>query len=206
MSYKPRTIPCPDFEIIRIEVQRDSTTVFYSFAIPADKERIRRLLSKCELPTIYVHRHLKSFIVAKSPRKIVGVIGLETYGRFGLIRSLCVDELYRNRGIAKILNKKILAYARAQKIERLYLFTVDAEEFASKMIFRKIAKRQIPKRIRSTWQYRSFGPYPVACILYDERSGRVDVQTHFTWTLSETLIQRIRSRRPFCLRFYNFLP
>ena len=141
-------------------------SVTYSFAGPADKNQIRRLLSECELPTLYIHRHLKSFMVARAGKKIVGVIGVEVYGRTGLFRSLCVDEAYRGRAIARMLNEKLLAYARTRKIDRLYLFTLYAEKFASKLGFRKIDKKRIPKSIRSTWQFRKSHFYPsVICMM-----------------------------------------
>ena len=147
----------------------DKTTqcaITYSFADPDDKGQIRRLLSRCDLPTLYVHRHLKSFMVAKADKKIIGVIGIEVYGRIGLFRSLCVDEAYRGRGIAKMLNKRLLADARMWKIDRLYLFTLYAEKFASKLGFRKIDKKRIPKSIRSAWQFRKAHLYPsVICMM-----------------------------------------
>jgi amino-acid N-acetyltransferase len=139
--------------------------ITYSFAAPADKNQVRRLLSECGLPTLYIPRHLKSFIVAKAAEKIVGVIGVEVYGRMGLLRSLCVDEAYRGQGIAKRLNVKMLAYARLRRIDRLYLFTMDAEKFVSKLGFHKIDKKRIPKSIRSTWQFRRLHPYPVVCMM-----------------------------------------
>jgi len=141
-------------------------SITYSFAGPADKNQIRRLLSECELPTLYIHRHLKSFMVARAGKKIVGVVGVEVYGRTGLFRSLCVDEAYRGRGIARMLNEKLLAYARTRKIDRLYLFTLYAEKFASKLGFRKIDRKRIPKSIRSTWQFRKSHSYPsVVCMM-----------------------------------------
>jgi len=148
-----------------VESKTIQRPITYSFATPADKDQMRRLLSECGLPTLYVHRHLKSFIVAKAAKKIVGVIGLEGYGRVGLLRSLCVDQAYRGQGIAMMLNAKILGYAQMRGIERLYMFTLDAEKFASKLGFHKIAKNRIPKSIRSTWQFRSLNSYPFVCMM-----------------------------------------
>jgi amino-acid N-acetyltransferase len=139
--------------------------ITYSFATPADKEPIRRLLSKCELPTLYLHRHLKSFIGAKAGKTIVGVIGLEVYGRAGLLRSLCVNQAFRGRGIARKLHEEILGYARTRKLDRLYLFTWDAEPFASKFGFRKIDKKRIPGSIRATWQFQVLKSYPIICMV-----------------------------------------
>ena len=104
-------------------------------------------------------------MVAKAGKKIVGVIGVEPYGRVGLLRSLCVDREYRGQGIGRMLNAKMSAYARMRKIDKFYLFTRDAEKFASKLGFHKIDKKRIPKSIRSTWQFRSFCPYPVVCMM-----------------------------------------
>jgi amino-acid N-acetyltransferase len=151
-------------------MKRLKDSITYSFATPADKDQIRQLLSGCGLPTLFIHRHLKFFIVAKSVRKIVGVIGLEPYGRVGLLRSLCVDPAYRRRGIAKTLNARMMAYAHLQGIDRLYMFTFDAEEFASKLGFHKIGKSRLPESIRSTWQFQKLKPYPVVCMT--KKTGR----------------------------------
>jgi len=149
---------------VKLERKSISRSVSYSFATPADKNQIRRLLSGCGLPTLYIHRHLKFFIVAKAAEKIVGVIGLEAYGREGLLRSLCVDRAYRGRGVAKMLNARMMAYAHMQGIDRLYMFTFNAEEFASKLGFHKIGKNRIPKSIRSTWQFQRLKFCPVVCL------------------------------------------
>ncbi len=124
-------------------------------------------MNACELPTLYLHRRLKSFIVAKAAQKTVGVIGIEVYGRTGLLRSLCVDQAYRGRGIAMMLNAMILSYAWGLKMDRLYMFTWYAEKFASKLGFRRIDKKRIPKSIRSSWQFRKLNlyHYPFICMM-----------------------------------------
>jgi len=154
-------------QLVRSEVESKTVQypITYSVANPTDKNRIRRLLSECGLPTLHIHRHLKSFMVAKAGKKTVGVIGVEVYGRVGLLRSLCVDQSYRGQGIARMLNAKILAYAHMRKIDRLYLFTWGAEKFVSKLGFHKIDKKRIPNSIRSTWQFRKLSPYPVICMM-----------------------------------------
>jgi amino-acid N-acetyltransferase len=139
--------------------------VTYSFATPADKNQIRRLLSECGLPTLYIAKHLESFMVAKAAGKLVGVIGLEVYGRVGLLRSLCVEPAYRGQGIARGLNARILAHAHLRRIDTLYLFTVKAVRFSAKLGFTKTDKERIPKGIRSSWQFRSFDRYPVVCMM-----------------------------------------
>lgn len=140
-------------------------SIVYSFAAPSDKGEIRELLSECGLPTRYVHRYLKSFIVAKAAGKVVGVVGVEVYGRVGLFRSLCVTPAYRDLGIALAMNKRMLEYVRSRKVERVYLFTMKAEKFAAKLGFRKLERSQIPRSIRATWQFRGSKGYPVVCMV-----------------------------------------
>ncbi|HEX9156612.1 MAG TPA: GNAT family N-acetyltransferase [Syntrophales bacterium] len=157
--------PEPGKNSCKSKGQKIQPGITYSFAAPADKIQIRELLSVCGLPTRYVHRYLKSLLGAKAAEEIVGVVGVEVYGRAGLFRSLCVSPAYRARGIAKALNERMLAYARLRKVKRVYLFTLKAEKFAAKMGFRKLEKTKIPRSIRATWQFRSFKPYPVICMV-----------------------------------------
>jgi amino-acid N-acetyltransferase len=124
--------------------ETEEPSIAYSFAAPSDKGEIRELLSECGLPTRYVHRYLKSFLVAKAAEKVVGVVGVEVYGRVGLFRSLCVAPAYRARGIAMALNKRMLDYVRSRKVQRVYLFTMKAEKFAAKLGFRKWKKPKSP--------------------------------------------------------------
>ncbi len=105
-------------------------------------------------------------MVARAGKRIIGAVGVEVHGRTGLFRSLCVDEAYRGRGIATELNERLLSYARTRKIDRLYLFTLYAEKFASRLGFRKIDRKQIPKTIRATWQFKKSYCYPsVVCMM-----------------------------------------
>ena len=69
------------------------------------------------------------------------------------------------KGMAKMLNAKRMAYAHMRGIDRVYMFTFDAEKFAFKLGFRKIDKKQLPESIRTTWQFRRLKFYPVACMM-----------------------------------------
>jgi amino-acid N-acetyltransferase len=171
---KSISVPVPEIEQIRhsfcpcsrpMKSETEEPSIAYSFAAHSDKGEIRELLSECGLPTRYVHRYLKSFLVAKAAEKVVGVVGVEVYGRVGLFRSLCVAPAYRARGIAMALNKRMMDYVRSRKVQRVYLFTMKAEKFAAKLGFRKLERTQIPRSIRATWQFRGSKGYPVICMV-----------------------------------------
>ncbi len=63
-------------------------------------------------------RHLRHFLLAKKDGMLVGVIGLEVLGEFGLLRSLAVTFDHRGKGIGNLLNERMLAYARLQGIKQ----------------------------------------------------------------------------------------
>ena len=69
--------------------------IVFSFAEPAEEEAIRKLLIDADLPAEDFARHLQHFLAAKQSGALIGVIGLESYGEFGLLRSLVVALPYR---------------------------------------------------------------------------------------------------------------
>ena len=82
-----------------------------AFANAEDKKAINRLLVEVDLPHEGLSNHLHNFLLAKSNDTLVGVVGLEVLGEFGLLRSLAVASPYRGRGIGKMLYEKILTHA-----------------------------------------------------------------------------------------------
>jgi len=56
-----------------------------------DISAIKRLLSDSKLPFEDIDAHINDFLVAEKPDGIVGVVGIEIYGRYGLLRSLAVN-------------------------------------------------------------------------------------------------------------------
>ncbi len=79
----------------------------FVFAKPADEAVIKSLLAECGPPCEDISDHLPHFIVAKDDNGIVGVVGLEPWGRVGLLRSLAVKDSCRGRGLGKTLCEKM---------------------------------------------------------------------------------------------------
>ena len=69
---------------------------------------------------------------------MTGVIGLQLLGRNGLLGSLAVDSLYRNQGVGKALYAKLVGYANLRGVTKLYLLTLTAQEYFSKLGFEKV--------------------------------------------------------------------
>ncbi len=112
--------------------------------LPTDEPWIRQLLILCNLPEADITpEQLSHFLILKEKGQVIGVVGVEVFGRFGLLRSLAVDPRYRRRRFASQL-VEVEEYAASLKIETLYLLTMTVEEFFSKRNYQRVQRNSAP--------------------------------------------------------------
>jgi amino-acid N-acetyltransferase len=127
-------------------------------ASPADKEPIIRLLSGFNLPTEDIGEHLNNFIVAVCENHLAGCVGVEIYGRQGLLRSLAVEESFRNGGLGKQLCSHLAAFAAESGVRQLHLLTTTAEGFFKKLGFETARRDVASEEIKSTREFSHLCP------------------------------------------------
>ena len=137
----------------------------YNWSQPSDLAAIQDLLKKCDLPYEDIFPHLANFITAKIGDRVIGVNGMEIYGPDALLRSLAVDLAFRNRGISKKLNARILARAHLLGVKNLYLLTQTVENYAAQSGFHKIDRTAVPGSIQATAEFKSLCPQSAVCML-----------------------------------------
>lgn len=123
-----------------------------------DLPAIETLLAASDLPTSGVKESLSGFLVAESEQEIVGVVGLEHCGRYGLLRSTAVAPEWRGKHIAKQLVEQVIARAEAQGIHALYLLTTTAERYFPSFGFTVTPRDSVPEPIRATEEFREACP------------------------------------------------
>jgi amino-acid N-acetyltransferase len=74
-----------------------------------DYDRIRSLLESNNLHYEDIISSNVEFISSRVNGNLVGCIGLEKYGADGLLRSLAVDDEYKNAGIGKNLLNELIS-------------------------------------------------------------------------------------------------
>lgn len=128
-----------------------------------DWPALERLLLDANLPASDLDAgHAKEFLVAENaavtPPAMHGAIGLQTFGRTGLLRSLVVHTDRRGAGTGRQLVAALEKKAKAAGITDLWLLTIDAEVFFWKMDYRIAERDEAPEPIRGTQEFTSLCP------------------------------------------------
>jgi amino-acid N-acetyltransferase len=137
----------------------------YCSAVPNDEQEIKDLLLQCQLPAEDIASLLADFFVARSGGKLVGVVGLEVCGEYGLLRSLAVAPEFRSKGVSRTLHTHILARAHQHKLKELYLLTNTAAGYAERFGFRIISREKAPPSIQTTGEFKTICPSTSTCMV-----------------------------------------
>ena len=138
----------------------------FKLAAAQNEAAIKRLLESCDLH----HRDLSPlqlahFLLAWDGARMVGVVGLEILGHSALLRSLAVEADYRNRKIASSLVGRLEDYAKSSQVDNLYLLTMTAEGFFTKLGYRRTARDSAPAGIQKTTEFRNLCPASAVCMV-----------------------------------------
>lgn len=116
-----------------------------------------RLLQQNNLPTEDITDATPLFTLYHEGT-LIGVVGLETSGEDGLLRSLCVDESKRTSGSGKQLVSFIENYAKSRGLKNLYLLTTTAAQFFTNRSYETIDRSTVPPSIKATSEFASVCP------------------------------------------------
>ena len=126
----------------------------------ADKyrETIIALLTAEKLPIADLPEIPENFVVTKQDNEVTGVVGLEIYGDFALLRSLAVDKGHRNMGLANTLLTQIEALATSKKLKAIYLLTETAPDYFSRKGYDKITRADVPAAVQQSSEFSHVCP------------------------------------------------
>jgi amino-acid N-acetyltransferase len=145
-------------------------------ATPMDLDAIKDVLEICRLPKDDITpEHLAHFLVIRQDGDLVGTVGLEKCGSYGLLRSLAVVESHRGRGLGNKLTSEIETYARSSGLQALYLLTTTAAPFFTKLGYSVIERADAPIPIQGTQEFKSICPASAVCML---KRIKNDQKTH----------------------------
>ena len=127
-------------------------------SLKLDLEEVKKLLLENNLPIDDIEESAVQFFIAKVDNSIVGVIGIEQYKGIGLLRSLAVQDRYKNMEIGRNLIEYLLDYSENNAIRELFLLTTSAEKYFKKFDFYKIHRENTPTTIKETKEFSDICP------------------------------------------------
>jgi amino-acid N-acetyltransferase len=146
--------------------ERSTAKIVIETPLPTDEPWIRQLLILCGLyQEDITPEHLRHFFILREKEQVIGLVGVEALGQFGLLRSLAVDPKYRCRGFASQLIEKAEEYAASLKIEALYLLTMTAEGFFAKRGYQRVERNFVPSPLHGTTEFKNLCPASAVCMV-----------------------------------------
>ena len=94
---------------------------------------IKELLKANKLPHEDITTSKVEFITRFSGGNLIRCIGLERYNQHGLLRSLAVHHLHRNKGVGNYLINKLFHLNEKHGIKQLHLLTTNATDYFKKI-------------------------------------------------------------------------
>ncbi|MEX0800504.1 MAG: GNAT family N-acetyltransferase [Dehalococcoidia bacterium] len=125
-----------------------------------DIPQIDALLKAEWLPSYGLDEYLDTFLVIEDGGRVLGCAGLELFGEAALLRSVVVSPERRGQDDGRRLVEASLAAARDQGVSRVYLFTMNAAPFFSRMGFREIEMDAFEDAVRASRQYEVISQMP----------------------------------------------
>ena len=122
-------------------------------------DSVKKLLTLSELAVSDIHDGGPvRFFGCGTSAELVGVIGLEPYGRVGLLRSLAVDASRRGENLGKRLVAHLEHVAAETGLRSIYLLTDTAQHFFLRLGYVRLARDEAPEVIRTTEEFRCLCP------------------------------------------------
>lgn len=132
--------------------------------VPGEEAQVRALLVDAALPVEDLDHSNVRFMVAVDDHETIGAIGLETFGSFGLLRSLVVRPQARVSGLGGRLVDALEADARTNGLTQLVLLTQTAAPFFTKRGYDVIARDAAPAALQHSAEFRSLCPASATCM------------------------------------------
>ena len=89
---------------------------------------------------------------------VIGAIGLETYERSGLLRSLIVKPEYRKMNIAAALVNEIESLGRRLGLANIYLLTETAKDYFDRKGYETIERTEAPESLQQSSEFSHVCP------------------------------------------------
>ena len=125
----------------------------------AYSQEVGALLVACDLPVADLQDDGEvRFFGFRHERELLGVIGIEVCGDFGLLRSLAISAAHRSNGLGQKLVAFSEEWATRANLKALYLLTTTADSFFERFGYERLSRSEAPSTITATPQFSGLCP------------------------------------------------
>lgn len=96
---------------------------------------------------------------------IVGYLGLEHYGSDAVLRAVVIKDNLRGLKLGRKMTLLGIDAARSRGIKSLYLLTLTAKDFFSKLGFKVMARKDVPEAVGKSEEFLKFCPDTAICMM-----------------------------------------
>lgn len=140
-------------------------TVSYTPAREEDVEEIIKLLKDSNLPVKDLGTGKRIFLVALVGVKLIGVVAVELYEECGLLRSLAVNDEFRDLNIGKKLVAEAENWSLNNGLKQLFLLTTTAADFFPKLGWEITERSSVPESVAASTEFASVYPSSAVCMM-----------------------------------------
>ena len=134
-------------------------------ATAAELPAIRALVEMSRLPVADLDTAAIDWLAVQRAHALVGVVGVERFGRHGLLRSLAVAESSRGAGIGDALVQAAEHHARDRGLDGLVLLTTTAAPFFARRGYATIDRATVPADVQRSAEFRTICPASAVCMI-----------------------------------------
>jgi amino-acid N-acetyltransferase len=130
-----------------------------------DLAQFEALLRLNLLPTEDCVEQAANFCAIYDDGELIAAGGLEPVSaRFGLLRSIVVQDKHRGKGLARQMTMQLLQQAKTDGREAVFLLTETATDYFATLGFQSVARDEVPAEITLTRQFSSLCPDSASCM------------------------------------------
>jgi len=119
-----------------------------------DLQQIVEFLKVNGLPTVGVESWYPNFVIATDEKgTLLGVAGLEIYGRVALLRSVAVEKDSRRMGHGRALVEAVLRNAKQNGVHTIYLLTETASDYFKHLGFDLVDRKDIDGVVMASLEF-----------------------------------------------------
>ena len=130
-----------------------------------DIAQLEALLRSNHLPSEDCNQQAYNFCAIYDGDEVIAAGGIEPASeRFGLLRSIVVQDKHRGKGLARRITSHLLQQAEIDGRVAIFLLTETATTYFASLGFQPLARAEVPAEIASTRQFTSLCPDSASCM------------------------------------------